>query len=227
MGLLRADFSHQPGYETYLEFMCSDQTRRLCLKLGGGAGVDLRPIADDALEAVGHLNGNARFGCAPESRVPLAGSTLAARHQKLPTLHVKRLEESHRQQQGERMIALGPHDRRRSRKGHAPSVWARLSGLALPSGGFKPDSLAQIRAREYWSGVVAADALRVSWPRIPAATDAGRKGGASDLRGGQERAVDNGRRFEGSTHRPVAAAVDVQVGVGRLAESALVADLAD
>jgi hypothetical protein len=55
MGLLREDFWHRPGYETYLEFMCFDKKRVLCLKLGGASG-DLRPIARDALAAVDHLD---------------------------------------------------------------------------------------------------------------------------------------------------------------------------
>jgi hypothetical protein len=50
MGLWRDDFQ-QDGRDTFIEFMCSDRERILCLKIGGGDG-DLHDSAEHALSRV-------------------------------------------------------------------------------------------------------------------------------------------------------------------------------
>lgn len=55
MGLWREEFQRMDrDRDTFIEFVCSDRRRALCLKIGGGSG-DLPAAASDALDAVQHL----------------------------------------------------------------------------------------------------------------------------------------------------------------------------
>lgn len=73
MGLWREEFQRTDRErDTFIEFVCSDRRRTLCLKIGGGNG-DLPAAAGDALTAVQHLGWQA--GRRPRSS---AGTCTAA-----------------------------------------------------------------------------------------------------------------------------------------------------
>lgn len=64
MGLWREEFQH-PGRDVFVEFVCGQERRILCLKIGGGSG-DLRTAAAEAWSRV------EAHGWAPPSRRPAA-----------------------------------------------------------------------------------------------------------------------------------------------------------